>query len=115
MPPAADFFLTWDLPEPEQLDRWRDEFGRRIVGVEIEPRGSHAPFYAEATPQALARRHIAHRAGSAARLNRTPALAADGEDSIEPVVNLSPKVVQSQRARELPLQQGACNSPVYGG
>jgi AraC-like DNA-binding protein len=110
MPPAADFapirFSTWDLPERERLDRWREEFGRRIIGVEIEPRALHAPFYAEATLQALPGCRIAFCAGSAARLNRTPELAADGDDLIGLIVNLGPKVVMSQRGRDVPLQRG---------
>ena len=110
MPLAADFapvrFSTWDLPEPERLDRWREEFGRRIVGVEVEPHASQPPFYAEATLQALPGCRIAFSAGSAGRLNRTHALAADGDDSIGLVVNLGAKVVMSQRGREVPLQQG---------
>jgi len=107
---TADFapvrFSTWDLPERERLDRWREEFGRRVIGVEIEPRASHAPFCAEATMQALPGCRIAFCAGSAARLNRTPALAADGDNSIGLIVNLGPKVVMSQRGRDMPLQQG---------
>ena len=107
---AADFapvrFSTWDLPERERLDRWREEFGRRIIGVEIEPRASAAPFYAEATLQALPGCRIAFCAGSPGRFNRTPVRAADGDDSIGLIVNLGPKVVMSQRGREVPLQQG---------
>jgi AraC-like DNA-binding protein len=110
MPAAADFapvrFSTWDLSERERLDRWREEFGRRIIGVEIEPRASHAPFYAEAILQALPGCRIAFCTGSAARLDRTRALAADGDDSIGLIVNLGPKVVMSQRGRDVPLQQG---------
>ena len=91
MPPAADFapvrFSTWDLPERERLDRWSEEFGRRIIGVEIEPRASAAPFYAEATLQALPGCRIAFCAGSPGRFNRTPALAADGDDSMWLIVN----------------------------
>src|SRR6516165_1198216 len=71
---AADFapvrFSTWDLPERERLDRWREEFGRRIIGVEIKPRASAAPFYAEATLQALPGCRIAFCAGSPGRLDR---------------------------------------------
>jgi len=110
MPPAADFapvhFSTWDLPERERLDRWREEFGRRMIGVEVEPRPSHAPFFAKATLQALPACRIALCSGSTGRLNRTPALAADGEDSIGLVVNLGANVVMSQRGREVPLRQG---------
>jgi hypothetical protein len=41
---AADFapvrFSTDDLPEREQLPRWREEFGRGLVRVDIEPLSS---------------------------------------------------------------------------
>jgi hypothetical protein len=91
MPPTADFepirFSTSDLPERERVDRWREGFGRRVIGVEIEPRASDAPFYAEATLHALPACRIASCAGSAGRLNRAPTLAA-------------------QRGREARLQQG---------
>jgi len=110
MPPAADFapvrFSTWDLPQRERLDRWREEFGRRVVGVEIEPRASETPFYAEATLQALPGCRVAFCTGSAGRLNRTAALAVDGDDTIGLVVNLGANVVMSQRGRDVPLRQG---------
>ena len=54
---ACDFnpvrFSTWDLPERERLSRWREEFGRGIVSVDVEPVAADRPFYAEATLQAL--------------------------------------------------------------
>jgi AraC-like DNA-binding protein len=107
---AADFapirFSTADFPERERLTRWREEFGHRMIGVEIEPRASHAPFRAEATLQALPGCRIAFCTGSAGRLNRTAALAADGDDSIGLVMNLGPKVVMAQRGQDVSLQQG---------
>lgn len=114
MPPATmplDFapvqFSTSDLPERERLDRWREEFGRRIIGVEVEPGASQVPFYAEATLQALPGVRIASCAGTAGRLNRTPALVADGDDSIGLVVNLGAEVVMmSQRGRDVLLRTG---------
>ncbi len=110
MPSTADFapvrFSTWDLPEGERLTRWREEFGRRIIGVEIEPRESQALFHAEATLQALPGVRIASCTGSAASLNRTFALAADGDDSIGLIVNLGSKVVMSQRGRDVTLEAG---------
>src|SRR4029077_6773655 len=53
---AADFrslrFSTRGLPERMRVPMWREEFGRRIVHVDIEPL-SNVPFQAEATLQAL--------------------------------------------------------------
>ena len=49
---AADFrslrFSTRGLPERMRIPMWREEFGRRIVHVDIEP-SSNVPFQAEAT------------------------------------------------------------------
>jgi hypothetical protein len=110
MPTADEFapvhFSTWDLPERERLPRWQEEFGRRIVGVEIEPLQSGAPFRAEAALQALPGARIASCTGSAARLTRTSALAADGDDSIGLVVNFGAELVMSQRDRDATLRPG---------
>jgi hypothetical protein len=46
-------FSTSGLPERERLPRWREEYGRCLVSVDIEPLSSDEPFYAEATLQAL--------------------------------------------------------------
>jgi hypothetical protein len=49
---ASDFsplrFSTHELPERERVPMWREEFGRSMVHVEMEPL-SDAPFHAEAT------------------------------------------------------------------
>jgi hypothetical protein len=110
MPLAPDFepvgFSTWDLPERERLSRWREEFGRGMVGVDIEPVTSDQPFYAEATLQALPGVRTALCAGSLARLNRTHALAADGGDSVGLIVNLGAKANVSQRGGDVTLDAG---------
>lgn len=41
-------FTTDSLPQQDGLPRWREEFGRAIVHVEIEP-VANEPFQAEAT------------------------------------------------------------------
>jgi AraC-like DNA-binding protein len=109
-PTAADFaavrFSTWDWPERERLPRWREEFGRGMVSVDVEPVGSDLPFYAEATLQALPGVRTAFCAGSPARMNRTRALAADADDSIWLVVNLGPKATVSQRGDDIALDLG---------
>jgi AraC-like DNA-binding protein len=109
-PSAADFapvrFSTWDWPERERLPRWREEFGRGMVSVDIEPVGSDLPFYAEATLQALPGVRTAFCAGSPARMNRTRALAADADDSIWLVVNLGAKATVVQRGDDIALDVG---------
>jgi hypothetical protein len=61
MPAAAlDFapvrFSTGDVPERERLPRWREEFGRRFLRMDIEPLDSHLPFHA-----AMARKAAVHQ------------------------------------------------------
>jgi len=99
-------FSTWELPERDRLTRWREEFGRRLIGVEVEPRGSQIPFYAEATLQALPGVRIASWGGSPACLNRTPLLAADRDESIGLLVNLGAKALMSHLGRDVVLQPG---------
>jgi hypothetical protein len=100
---AADFapvrFSTRHLPERERLPRWREEFGRGLVRVDIAPL-SDDPFHAEATLQALPGVRTALCTGSAAQFTRTRAMAAEGDDSIGLVVNLNAKAAVCQRGKE---------------
>src|SRR5438552_18920106 len=93
-------FTTDELPERERLSRWREEFGRTIVKVDIEPLSSDAPFRAEATLQNLPGVGMACCDGAALRLHRTRALAADGDDCIGLIVNVGPPAMASQRGAD---------------
>ncbi|MGX1322486.1 AraC-like DNA-binding protein [Bradyrhizobium sp. USDA 377] len=110
MASADDFtprrFSTDELPEGERLARWREEFGRTLVRVDIEPLSDDVPFRAEAVLQNLPGVRLASCSGSAARLNRTRALAADGGDWMGLFVNLGEVASVSQRDAELVLGQG---------
>jgi len=99
-------FTTDDLPERERLSRWREEFGRAVVKVDIEPLSSDLPFNAEAILQRLPGVAMALCEGSAARLHRTRALAADGDDSIGLIVNMGPPALASQRSADVVLGEG---------
>jgi AraC-like DNA-binding protein len=107
---ATDFapirFSTKDLPERERLPHWREELGRHFVRMDIEPLPSQLPFHAEAVLQALPGVRTVSCAGSAARLTRTRAMAAESDGSIGLVVNLGPKATVSQRGREVTLEAG---------
>jgi AraC-like DNA-binding protein len=106
---AADFatirFSTDQLPERQRLPMWREEFGRGVVRVDIEPL-SNRPFHAEATLRALPGLRTIACNGSTARLQRTPAMAAEGDDSVGLVVNLGKRAIASQRGREVVLGTG---------
>ncbi|AMN41547.1 helix-turn-helix transcriptional regulator [Rhodoplanes sp. Z2-YC6860] len=99
-------FSTRDLPERERLPRWREEFGRGLVSVDIEPVSSSEPFHAEAILQALPGVRTAVCTGSAARFDRTRAMAASGDDSVGLVVNLGPKAAVSQHGQDVALETG---------
>jgi AraC-like DNA-binding protein len=99
-------FSTDDVAEPDRLARWREEFGRALVQVDIEPFDPDIPFRAEAILQTLPGARTGLWDGTAARYDRTPAQAAGGDDSIGLVVNLGPTAVVSQRDDSLRLATG---------
>jgi AraC-binding-like domain len=106
---AADFrslrFLTRGLPERMRIPMWREEFGRRIVHVDIEP-SSDLPFQAEATLQALSGLRTLAWQGSAMRFRRSRADIVDGDDSIGIVVSSPSRSQLSQRGREIAFRAG---------
>lgn len=101
-------FTTDALPERQRLSVWREQFGRTLVHVEIEPLSGEA-IRAEATLRALPGLRTLSFKGSAMRLIRTQALAAAGDNSVGLIVNRDPAAAISHRNRELTLAYGdAC-------
>jgi AraC-like DNA-binding protein len=106
---AADFtslrFSTRGLPERMRIPMWREEFGRRIVRVDIEP-SSDVPFQVEATLQAVQGLRTLALQGSAMRFKRSRTNIVDGDDSIGLIV-CSPRWGQlSQRGQEIEIRAG---------
>lgn len=99
-------FSTWDLPERERLPRWREEYGRGLVSVDIEPLSSDEPFHAEATLQALPGARMGLCSGSAARLVRTRGMAASIDNAIGLVINLGPRAAVSQHSHDVEFGTG---------
>lgn len=99
-------FSTGDFPARERVARWREEFGRAIVRVDVEPTAPIALFWADAALQTLPGVRVAQYSGSEACLNRTRALATDGGDMIGLIVNLGASAQVSQRGRDLTLSKG---------
>jgi AraC-like DNA-binding protein len=96
-------FSTREIPERDRVATLREEFGRRLLRIEIEPL-SDAPFHAEATLRALpGLRMIACRC-AAVSLQRTRANLADGDDSVGIIV--SGNCTVSQRGQDLLLGAG---------
>jgi AraC-like DNA-binding protein len=98
-------FSTCAFPERERLSRWREELGRNLLQLDIEP-ASSLPFHAKAKLRALPGLRTAYCSGSAARFDRNSAMAAAGDDSIGFVVNLGKRATASQRGREVLLRPG---------
>src|SRR4051812_38384472 len=94
---GAHRFSTGNLPERERLSRWREEFGRGLVRVEIEPLAADdRPFQAQATFQALPGVRTGVCTGTLAHYERTRALAAKGDGSIGVIINLEGHAAGSQ-------------------
>jgi AraC-like DNA-binding protein len=106
---AADFtslrFSTRGLPERMRIPMWREEFGRCIVHVDMEP-SSDVPFQVEATLQALQGLRTLAWQGSAMRFKRLQANIVDGDDSIGIVVCSPSRSLLSQRGQEIEFRAG---------
>lgn len=101
-------FTTDPLPERDRLPVWREEFGRTIVRVEVEPI-SDEPVHAEATLGELQEIRWMKFRGSAMRFDRTRPMAASGGDHIGLIVNHDNGSPLSHCNRELTLDNGdAC-------
>jgi AraC-like DNA-binding protein len=99
-------FTTDGLPERDKLRRWREEFGKTIVSVDIAPLAPDAPFRAEALLQRLPGVRVALCDGSAAEIERTRSQAAASDDSIGMIVNLGQHASALQRDAEVALDLG---------
>jgi AraC-like DNA-binding protein len=99
-------FSTAEFSVEQRVARWREEFGRTVVRVDVEPTAPDADFKAEAVLQILPGVRLAQYSGSEARLNRTRALASDGGDTIGLIVNLGASAMVTQRGRDLTLGRG---------
>lgn len=104
--PKPTRFTTDELPERDRLARWREEFGKTIVSVEIAPLAAEVPFRAEALLQRLPGVRMALCDGTAAALERTRAQAATSDDSIGMIVNLGAPALAFQRGTEVALNLG---------
>jgi len=106
---AADFmslrFSTRELAERMRAPMWREEFGRRIVHVDIEP-SSDVPFRAEATLQSFQGLRVLAWQGSAMRFMRSQTNIVDGDDSIGLIVSSPGRSQLSQRGQEIEFRAG---------
>jgi AraC-like DNA-binding protein len=107
---AKDFapvrFSTRALPEGERVAMWREEVGRRLVRLDIEPM-SDLPFCVDATLRSMPGLATVAMSGPAMRLERTAALVANGDQgTVGLCVNLGKNVAVSARGRDEVLGRG---------
>jgi AraC-like DNA-binding protein len=98
-------FSTADLPEHDRVAKWRDHYGRTVLRVEIEPEPD-APFKAAITSRLLPDLHVLSGMMSAARIQRTHKLIADGNNDLALVINRWGTITVTARGRQVTLHEG---------
>lgn len=99
-------FSTEQIPPRERMERWREEFGRTLVRVDIEPTATDAPFRMQAVLQRLPGVGLMFCNGSPTRLHRTAALAANGDETLGLILNLGAPALASHRGAQALLGEG---------
>ena len=101
---ADDFtafrFSTDDIPERDRVAIWREELGRKLIRLDIEP-DRHTPFHARFRCCALPNLSIARGDLGASVDRRTPELIAGDSDHLILAVNLSGTLISRQGNREM--------------
>ncbi len=102
-PRATDFapvrFSTEDLPERDRVAMFREQFGRTLFRLDIQPLPDIA-FRTEMTMHALPGVVISSNIGGGLREWRTRELIADARDDLLLIINLKGPSIIAQRGRE---------------
>lgn len=98
-------FSTDDLPPQDRLAVWREEFGRGVLRVDIEPLPG-VPFAADLKLYPLPGLALVSATVSGMREQRTRALVTDGNDAIGLAVNLSGPFIASRHGQDVMLGPG---------
>lgn len=97
-------FSTAALPERDRVAAWRDFFGPKVFGGEVEP-VSDLPFSSDLTVRLLPGLSLVSAVNSPTRFSRTSALLADGRDDFGLHINFFGCTV-FQRGREITCGRG---------
>jgi AraC-like DNA-binding protein len=104
---VAHRFSTSNLPERDRVSRWREEFGRGLVQVDIKPLTSDdRAFRQDANVLILPGAGMIKSSGSLARYDRTRELAAKTDGGIGIIINLEGEAAASQFGRDVALGPG---------
>jgi AraC-like DNA-binding protein len=102
---AVTNFSTAELPESERIAMLHEHYARTVLKVEIEPAEAKR-FKARIVSRRLLDLQMLSGTLSAARVTRTRAFVADGNDDLGLVVNWTGHVAVSARGREVVLGEG---------
>ena len=75
-------FSSADLPPAERLGIWREEFGRKVMNVEVEPVSKNGDTRLDAVSLLMPSAALGRYDSSNVRLSRTRALLADGRTDV---------------------------------
>jgi AraC-like DNA-binding protein len=95
-------FSTADLPEQSRVAMWCEYYGHSVLKVDIEP-ADVASFEATAILSTLPGLQVVSGMLTPARITRTRALVADGNDDLLLLVNQTGHAIASARGREVSL------------
>lgn len=98
-------FSTEDLPDRDRVSRWREEFARGVVKMDVELLGDE-PFRSESRIRILPDLKIWSCSVSASELTRTRSLAADGDDSLVLCIVKDGQTVVAQHNKEVLISRG---------
>jgi AraC-like DNA-binding protein len=96
---------TSSLPERDRIPIWREEIGRKLLRIDIEPQQGNA-FLADATLRALPGLRFSTFASSGACFRRSGEILADGNDDFGLVLHLDGQQGASQRGQDAELEPG---------
>lgn len=97
-------FATADIAERDRIPAWRDYWGRRIFGTDVE-QATDDPFDGEVRIRTFPGIHLISSRLSPVRLIRSSALTTDGNDCLG-LVTSSCGIGTAQEGRELSLARG---------
>ena len=98
-------FSTANLAPKDRIAVWREEFGRDVLRLDIEPVPG-VSFSADLTVYPLPGLSLVSAAICGTRERRTRELVADGNDAIGLAINLSGPFIASGRNQEVTLGEG---------
>jgi AraC-like DNA-binding protein len=98
-------FSTADLPEQDRLAIWREQYGRKVLRVDVEPRRD-TPLEATMISRRGPDLQLLFAAMSAGRIARAREFLADGNDELALVVNRAGILRAAGRGREITLRAG---------